>query len=265
MSELLRLESLGCITRSRVQPYLCLPLSVVFSKKLRLVVDASRHLNPYMSDRKIKLEDLNAREQILSPGDFQSKQDLDSGYWHVPLHPEHRKFVGVHFKTDEGDVLFWTWNVLFLGVKDAVFIFTKLLMPHRRYLRSFGIRMSMYIDDQGILGALFAECVDNTKFACAVLAKAGWVINIAKSSDLPVQNLEFLGLISCTKTMKYFVPDKKKRSICELIEEVLRLKKVHIKTLAKLMGKLQFCFKALGPVVQLLSRSSYYLISKAKS
>ena len=37
LAELLRLERLGCISRVEEQPILCLPLSVVFSKKLRLI------------------------------------------------------------------------------------------------------------------------------------------------------------------------------------------------------------------------------------
>ena len=90
LAELLRLEKLGCISRVNSPPFLCLPLSVVFSKKLRLVVDASRHLNPYLEDRKIKLEDLDVREQIFRKDDFQTKIDLDSGYWHVPLFEEHK-------------------------------------------------------------------------------------------------------------------------------------------------------------------------------
>ena len=44
-AELPRLEALGCIEKVTKRPYLVLPLSVVFSKKLRLVVDASRGLN----------------------------------------------------------------------------------------------------------------------------------------------------------------------------------------------------------------------------
>ena len=75
-AELMRLEKLGCITRVQDAPYLCLPLSVVFSKKLRLVVDASRHLNPYMIDRKVRLEGLDLRTQLLQYGDFQTKTDL---------------------------------------------------------------------------------------------------------------------------------------------------------------------------------------------
>ena len=65
--------------------------------------------------------------------------------------------------------------------------------------------------------------------------------------------------------MKYYIPEKKISSIRELISEILSSKLVHIKVLAKLLGKLQFCEKAIGPTVRLLSRSSYYLISKASS
>ena len=77
--ELLRLEALGCITRVVEQPFVVLPLSVVFSRKLRLVVDASRGLNPFLEDRRVKLEDLEMAEDVLRRGDFQSKSDLDSG------------------------------------------------------------------------------------------------------------------------------------------------------------------------------------------
>ena len=65
--------------------------------------------------------------------------------------------------------------------------------------------------------------------------------------------------------MKYFVPDSKSSNICDLICTVLNAKKVHIKVLAKLCGKFQFCYRAFGPTVRLLTRSSYYLISKASS
>ena len=263
--ELLRLESLGCISRVEEQPYLCLPLSVVYSKKLRLVVDGSRHLNPYLEDRKIKLEGLDVGEQLLQQNDFQCKADLDSGYWHLKLFDGHKKYVGVHFECEDGTKLFWVWNTLFLGIKDAVFIFTKILIPHKQYLRNRGIRMMLYIDDQRVIASNYIKCFNDNKFANETLEKAGWILNVKKSKNEPVQNMEFLGLMNDSRSMKYFVPEEKKKTICDLIKDVLNPKKVHIKVLAKLCGKLQFCFKAMGPTVKLLSRSSYYLIAKADS
>ena len=265
LAELLRLEKLGCITRVDTQPFLCLPLSVVFSKKLRLVVDASRHLNPYLEDRKIKLEDLDVREQLFRKDDYQTKIDLDSGYWHVPLFEGHKKYVGCHFIKEDGSILYWIWNVLFLGIKDAVYIFSKLLVPHKTYLRGLGIRNTIYIDDQSVMAQGYSLCQAHTQISLTTFEKAGWVVNFKKSGDPPVQKMEFLGLLISSTDLKYYVPDAKKLSICDLICKILNSKKVHIKTLAKLCGKLQFCFKAFGPVVKLLTRSSYYLISRASS
>ena len=55
--EVKRLEALGCIKRVQHRPRCVLPLSSVFSKKKRLVVDGSRCLNPFLKHRKIFLQD----------------------------------------------------------------------------------------------------------------------------------------------------------------------------------------------------------------
>ena len=160
--------------------------------------------------------------------------------------------------------MYWRWEVLFLGIKDAVFIFTKILIPHKTYCRQHGIRLMMYLDDQKVMASPKDKCIENTKFANDCLAQAGWTLNIKKCEG-PSQNIKFLGLMNDSLTMKYYVPTEKMESICNLIIDVLKSKKVHIKILAKLLGKLQFCYKAMGPCVRLLCRSSFYLISKAKS
>ena len=51
LEELLRLESLGCIKSVPSRPHIVNPLSCVFSKKWRVVLDASRGLNPYCLKR----------------------------------------------------------------------------------------------------------------------------------------------------------------------------------------------------------------------
>ena len=55
-AELDRLEKLGCIVKVQQRPFITLPLSSVFSGKKRLVVDASRGLNPYCTARGIKVQ-----------------------------------------------------------------------------------------------------------------------------------------------------------------------------------------------------------------
>ena len=98
LTELKRLEQLG----------------VVYSKKLRLVVDASRALNPFIEDQKVKLEDLSVAEMTMSEGDWQVKTDMDSG---LGLHQDYKKYVGLHYVHNDGSISFWVYNTLFLVLR----------------------------------------------------------------------------------------------------------------------------------------------------
>ena len=63
--EVKRLEALNCIEKTSTRPHLVLPLSSVFSKKKRLVVDGSRCLNPYLLKRSLRLTDLRDVPELL--------------------------------------------------------------------------------------------------------------------------------------------------------------------------------------------------------
>ena len=47
-----------------------LPLLAVYSNKMRLVVDASRHLNNYVTKESTKLEDLKVFPTVMESGDL---------------------------------------------------------------------------------------------------------------------------------------------------------------------------------------------------
>ena len=87
-AEMVRYTQLGCVQEVDGPSTVMLPLSLVFSNKTRLVVDASRHLNPWVSKECTKLDSLDEMGSIVKPGMWFSVDDLDSGYWHLALHPE---------------------------------------------------------------------------------------------------------------------------------------------------------------------------------
>ena len=128
--EMVCYTSLGCIREVNRPNRVMLPLSVVFSNKTRLVVDGSRHLNPYVSMESTRLDSLDELEEMVQPGMFFAANDLDSGYWHVGLNPESYELCGcsvVDPKT--GRRHFFQWVVLFLGVTSAVTVFTQVTLP----------------------------------------------------------------------------------------------------------------------------------------
>ena len=97
--------------------------------------------------------------QLISPGDFMVANDLDSGYWHVPIHPEHYEYLSIHFVHDDGSVVFFCWKVVALGLKDAAFIFTQLTKPIMAGLRLKGFRCCIYINDKLTICQEYENCL----------------------------------------------------------------------------------------------------------
>ena len=93
-AEIERQVKMGILSEVPYKPFIINPISVVFSNKWRLVVDC-RLLNPYLVKRKIKLEDLRVIPDLVSRNDFMSTDDLEKGYWQVPLNPGYRKYIGI--------------------------------------------------------------------------------------------------------------------------------------------------------------------------
>ena len=78
--ELQRQVKAGILSEVSDRPYIVNPISCVFTNKWRLVVDC-RLLNPYVTKRKIKLEDLSCVPAIVSKNDYMYTDDLEKGYW----------------------------------------------------------------------------------------------------------------------------------------------------------------------------------------
>ena len=263
--ELLRLEQLGCIERVVEQPRVVLPLSAVFSKKWRLVVDASRTLNPYCTRRKIMLEDLSHVPLVIRKGDFMVVNDLDSGYWHIPIAEEHWTYLGVHFEKEDGTILYWVWKVLCLGLRDAAFIFTKTLSPLMAELRRRGGRGCIYIDDKWTCGKTYDECLFWENEAKELFGKAGWVFKPGKRSGNPSQVCRFLGLNIDSRDLTFNIPEDKLQKIEARATELLKRKFNKVQSLASFVGLLQSVRLATGPIVSVMTRSLYHVINGAKN
>ena len=95
-AEVKRLLQLGCIEEVSEKPYIVNPLSVVFSKKLRLVVDSSRCINPYLRKMRVRLQDLREIPSVIHQGDWMACDDLDSGQWRQSLTSVAKKLSHVY-------------------------------------------------------------------------------------------------------------------------------------------------------------------------
>ena len=257
-------EQLGYIKHAHKRPKRVMPLSYVFSNKPRMIGDASQNLNEYIEDRQVKLSHLRVANEGLEEGLYMTTADLEAGYQQVPINPADRCYLGIAW-TKNGKTVYFIWCVLFLKIKDAVFLFTKLLRGHIKLCQKFGIFIKVFIDDQRILGRTYKECQLHTKFALLALELAGWKIKPGKGYSTPVQYGTFLGYDHDLVNLYYFIPEKKIQKIRDMALWLMGERRVKSKTLASFKGKIASCDMALGPVHSLLVRSMNYDISVATS
>ena len=81
---------------SGVIPTVMSPLGVVpkpHSEKLRLIVNM-RYVNDHLVKRVFKFEGLSDIADMANKGDYSLYYDLTSGYYHLALYPDSRRFVG---------------------------------------------------------------------------------------------------------------------------------------------------------------------------
>ena len=265
LEEFLRLERIGALTRLQARSRITLPCSVVFSNKWRVVCDASRHINPYVVKNKVSLDSLSSVEQSSCPGDFMTKQDLSAGYFHILLREDMRTNFGVHFRFPSGEIWYWHWNVLFLGERNAVYLFTKILKPHRRFLAKNGVRHGLLIDDFLLMSSNFLKSLMDTQLHLCALEAAGWVVKPSKCVNHPTQRITFLGLIKDSVLQAYFIPQEKKDRVSRMIERVLGHEILPVRELASLYGLLISFTKAMGPIIRFLTRFGFFCINSCSS
>ena len=150
---------------------------------------------------------------IIGKGDYCVVNDLDSGYWHVPIAEEHWQYLGVHFVHEDGQVTYWVWTVLCLGLRDAAFIFTKTLAPLMAELRRQGMRGVIYIDDKLTVASSYELCLFWENKVKNLFYRAGWVFKPGKRSGNPSQVCRFLGLDLDTRDLTFNIPVDKIENI----------------------------------------------------
>ena len=126
-----------------------------------------------------------------------STDDLEKGYWQVPLNPKYRKYIGICF-----DDRFFVANNLILGVSDTFYAFTKINRPIIRYLRSRGVKAAVYIDNWFTCHQPIALATKNRTFLMSVLTNCGWILSSPKHYPMALQKF-FLGLTVNSVSMEF--------------------------------------------------------------
>jgi hypothetical protein len=267
-------ESAGYVERLDKPAHCVNPLSVAVkydaaadSLKLRPVLDLSRHVNLYVPDKSVQLDDLSRSEHLLQQGDYMTAFDLRNQFFHVQLAPAARKFFGFAIPDSDGRLLYYQFTVMVYGLKSAVHVVTKLILPLKAFIHKLGIRFTIYIDDGHCLGVEVEDTAWKQFLVLTIFQLAGWSVQWAKTVLRPTQILQHQGFIIDTIAMRYFTPVEKLNVISILLDQLFDFCRagtlIPAKFIALVLGKIISLVRSHGAIVRVLSRATQHVLGVA--
>ena len=169
-----------------------LTVSVQANGKKRLILDL-RHINLHVYKQKFKCENLHTIKNTFAKDFFVFSFDLKSGYHHVDIFPDHRKYLAFSWEFVPGHTRFFQFTVLPFGLSSAPYIFTKLLKPLETHWRAQGIPIAIFFDDGVGAGPSFQVAKLNSLLVRSVLSSCGFEINHEKSNWEPTRTFSWIG------------------------------------------------------------------------
>src|SRR4029434_2161073 len=135
--------------------------------------------------------------QFIRPNDWFITIDLKDGYFHIPIHHRHRRYLRFAF----GGIAY-QFNALPCGLALAPRVFKKCVEAAIAPLRQRGLRLFNYLDDWLVCSHSRAAAVQDCHLVVAHLYRLGFVINREKSVLCPRQVTHFLGMILDSTSME---------------------------------------------------------------
>lgn len=214
-------------------------------------------LNKFLRVQSFRMESIRSVVASLQGGELLASIDIKDAYLHVPIFLDHQKLL--RFAVNQRHFQF---VALPFGLATAPRVFTKVLAPLLAYLRSQGISIVAYLDDLLVVDRSVADLNSAVHRTVKFLESMGWVLNLDKSALMPVQRLEYLGLLIDTKLKRVFLPQRKFEALRELVQLVKAKRQPPIRLCMRLLGKMVASFEAV-PFAQFHSRELQHAILSA--
>ena len=258
------LKERGVVKKLRCRPWCTNPLTVssrlVDGKiKKRLCIDLSRHVNLLLRQEAMTMTTLEKSLVLVQPGDWMATFDLTSAFHHIPIHPDHHKYLGFSIENEDGEEEFYAYTCMPFGLATATQCLARVTKAICRYAGLQGIRNCLYIDD-GRIGAATKElCVQQLQEMLSIWTRAGFVIAVDKTdtAESISQTKAYLGFVIDSASMTVSASDRKLSSVQGAIGALLlHPSSVPAKELASVIGKVIALEPAFGPLVHLLTRTA---------
>ena len=213
-----------------------------------------KRLNKSIVAKKFRMDTIPIVVASLQKGEWVTSIDLRDAYFHVTVHPDHRKFLRF---VVEGNV--YQFRVLPFGLSTAPRVFTRIVKVLMAYLRKRGIKIFSYLDDWLIGHTCPAVLREHTELALSETEFAGFIINRDKSDLEPTQKPIYLGAeLDMVRGLVRPSPDRV-NTIELFVRDLLREGSAPAQYWLQLLGRLASC-KGLVPASMLNMRLLQYCL-----
>ena len=198
----------------------------------RPVIDLSA-LNQYVDIQTFKMETSASIRSSIRPGHWGVSLDLADAYFHVPIHPQSRKYLRFCF---QNEVL--QFRALPFGLATAPRLFTRLMATVAGFLRLNGSVLLQYFDDwllhQSDRSVLLQDLVN----CWSEISHLGLLLNPEKSELTPSQDFTFVGMNFRTDLGIIRVPFSRTQALIALVRKFASQERVRARFFLRLLGVL---------------------------
>ena len=154
---------------------------------LRPVINL-KPLNKFLVKRHFKMDTLAKVLNLVQVGDWAISLDLKDAYFHVPIHPDHQKFLRFCILGQS-----FQFRAMCFGPTQAPRVFTKIVSVVAAHLRVNNIRLIAYLDDWLVVNKNKNLLLSDREKVLNLLTQLGFIVNVAKSQLTPTQKIVYLG------------------------------------------------------------------------
>jgi len=121
------------------------------------------------------MENIQSIWASLLPGNYTFSVDLQDAYFHVPVHPDSRKYLRFAFADKV-----YQFRALPFGLSTAPWVFTRVVSEVKLLAHLQGIQLYLYLDDWLVQIANFIQGVQQAQYLSNLCSELGLVLNLAK-------------------------------------------------------------------------------------
>ena len=150
------------------------------SGKWRPVLDVSR-LNKFVQKTRFSMETPQTVQEAIREGDWMISLDMSDAYFHVPIHPQSRRYLRFVFNKK-----IYQFKVLCFGLSTAPQVFTRVMAPLGKIVHLAGFRMVLYLDDWLVIASSRNEMLRAREFVLKLAEELGSHNKLRKVSFGPI-------------------------------------------------------------------------------